>query len=69
MNDPDPSDTIIEASSQNNEQSPLLSSSSDNGSGVSNISKHDNQIFPYKSNFTFNFLFKVTYHWMHLKVK
>ncbi|KAL6131809.1 hypothetical protein ACLB2K_070182 [Fragaria x ananassa] len=41
VNDPDPSDTIIEASSQNNEQSPLLLSSSDNGSGVSNITDQE----------------------------
>ncbi|XP_050385493.1 ceramide kinase isoform X2 [Argentina anserina] len=39
VNDPDPSDTVIEASSQNNEQSPLLPSSSDNGSGVSSINQ------------------------------
>ncbi|XP_024190833.1 ceramide kinase isoform X2 [Rosa chinensis] len=35
----DPSETVIEASSQNNEQSPLLSSSSINGSGVLNINQ------------------------------
>ncbi|XP_050385495.1 ceramide kinase isoform X4 [Argentina anserina] len=41
VNDPDPSDTVIEASSQNNEQSPLLPSSSDNGSGVSSITDQE----------------------------
>ncbi|KAM5557023.1 ceramide kinase [Rosa sericea] len=40
----DPSETVIEASSQNNEQSPLLSSSSINGSGVLNIIDQEPEI-------------------------
>lgn len=52
----DPSETVIEASSQNNEQSPLISSSGYNSSEVSNISKYENKIFPYKSKFEFDSL-------------